>query len=784
MSVADRRSLINSKNGCFNCLRSGHRASQCTSSHRCKLCQKPHHTLLHHFQESDPNGKESTSNNSKTPSAPTASNVVSNAAATHHNPSLLMTCKVKVSSPDGNVVEARALLDSGANASLITERVKDSLKLSASKVHLNVSGLGGNTHGGKVNSIVNCCITPIHGKGAPIDITAVVTPKITVDLPTSKVYPSPTWTHLRGLKLADPTYSEPGRIDLLLGIDVYLSAMRQGRRTGPPGSPYALETDFGWVLGGCSGTPPTTTQATANLVINHSLCYSTDELLRKFWEMEEAPKSNDILATTPEEKEVLEHFENSYTRLPDGKFVVSLPRSSEVKPLGESRTQAVRRFCSLERSLCNKGKFQEVDTVIQEYLDLQHAEVVPQEDLHKDVSEVYYMPIHVVYKQSSTTTKVRAVFDASAKTASGHSFNDTLMVGPTVHPPLLDVILRFRTHQVALTTDISKMYRAVSLTQDDRDYHRFVWRKSPSDQLQDYRMTRVTFGVSASCFAANMAVKKNAQEFSSTYPLAAKVAQENFYVDDGLSGADGIDQAIHLRMELQQLFNQGGFTLRKWNSSEKSVLGAIPPELRESDEVLAISDAGSGVAKTLGISWNTRLDAFFLSTSDCQPTENVTKRLLLSDVSKIYDALGWFAPTTTKMKILLQKTWELNLQWDEQVPNHLLKEWESWRSELSILQSTSVPRCYYLKNEELTGIEIHGFCDASEDAYAAVVYLKSFYKSGKTHVALVMAKSKVAPIRRQSIPRLELCGAVLLARLLKHLSSVLDTAKKSTFCCS
>ena len=128
-------------------------------------------------------------------------------------------------------------------------------------------------------------------------------------------------------------------------------------------------------------------------------------------------------------------------------------------------------------------------------------------------------------------------------------------------------------------------------------------------------MTRVTFGVSASCFAANMAVKKNVQEFSSTYPLAAKVAQENFYVDDGLSGADGIDQAIHLRMELQQLFNQGGFTLCKWNSSEKSVLDAIPPELRESDEVLAISDAGSGVAKTLGISWNTRLDAFFLSTA-------------------------------------------------------------------------------------------------------------------------------------------------------------------------
>lgn len=156
-------------------------------------------------------------------------------------------------------------------------------------------------------------------------------------------------------------------------------------------------------------------------------------------------------------------------------------------------------------------------------------------ELQKDVQEVYYMPIHVVYKEASTTTKVRAVFDASAKTSSGTSLNDQLIVGPTVHPELVDVLLKFRTHRVALTTDISKMYRAVGLTPYDQHFHRFVWRKEPDQPLQDYKMTRVTFGVAASSFAANMSVQKNAQVLAQKYPLASRAAQESFYVDDGLT---------------------------------------------------------------------------------------------------------------------------------------------------------------------------------------------------------------------------------------------------------
>lgn len=136
-------------------------------------------------------------------------------------------------------------------------------------------------------------------------------------------------------------------------------------------------------------------------------------------------------------------------------------KRQNAKPLGELQSQAVRRFNSLERSLHSRSQFAKVNTVIQEYLELEHAEPVPEVDLNKPTREVFY--IHVVRKETSSTTNVRAVFDASAKSSSGISLNETFLVGPTVHPPLTDILLCFRSHRVALTTDVSKMCRAVGL---------------------------------------------------------------------------------------------------------------------------------------------------------------------------------------------------------------------------------------------------------------------------------------------------------------------------------
>ena len=148
-------------------------------------------------------------------------------------------------------------------------------------------------------------------------------------------------------------------------------------------------------------------------------------------------------------------------------------------------------------------------------------------------------------------------------TSTGISLNSILMVGSTVHPPLIDVSIRFRSHCIAMIADVSQMYRAILLTEADKDLHRFIWHIDPNQQLKDYWMTRITFGVSASSFIANMCVKQNAIDFGSLYPRAAKQVETSFYVNDYLGGADSHQEAMKLQGEMYFLFLKGVFFLRK-----------------------------------------------------------------------------------------------------------------------------------------------------------------------------------------------------------------------------
>ena len=208
-------------------------------------------------------------------------------------------------------------------------------------------------------------------------------------------------------------------------------------------------------------------------VATHQVALSSgNDILRKFWEMEEPPRSDSALSL--EERSIVQHFKGNHSRTPEGRFIVPLPKKPEAKPLGESRSQAVWRFLSLERSLHAKNQFEDFSTAMEEYFLMKHAELVPAPALGKPPQEVFYLPMHAVRKESSATTKLRIVFDASAKSSSGISLNDTLLVGPAVHPLLTDMLLQFRFHRVALITYVSKMYRAVELTEPDRDFHRFV----------------------------------------------------------------------------------------------------------------------------------------------------------------------------------------------------------------------------------------------------------------------------------------------------------------------
>ncbi len=229
--------------------------------------------------------------------------------------------------------------------------------------------------------------------------------------------------------------------------------------------------------------------------------------------------------------------------------------------------------------------------------------------------------------------------------------------------PIPDLFAMLTKGKLFSKLDLSQAYQQLPLDDISKEFgvinthkglFRFTRRNAP---LKDYPMTRVTFGVSASSFAANMSVKQNAQNFEHKFPLAAKVVEESVYVDDCLTSADDIEGAIFLYRQLLSLFDKGNFLLSKWNSSDSYVLDAIDPSLRDAHEVLSISE-GNEYTKTLGLEWNTTMDHFRLAVTNLSSPEGITKRMLVSNVAKVFDVLGWFSPTIIKVKILLQSSAE------------------------------------------------------------------------------------------------------------------------------
>lgn len=431
-----------------------------------------------------------------------------------------------------------------------------------------------------------------------------------------------------------------------------------------------------------------------------------------------------------------------------------------------------------------RKKLKPFQEVIQEYFDLKHAEPVPPEDLCRPPSEVYYMPMHAVIKESSTSTKLRVVFDASATTSSGVSLNDTLLIGPTVYPLLTNILMRFGMHKIVMTADITKMFRAIELDPMDRDLHRFVWRRTPQGEIKDYRMTRVTFGVTSSPFLATQTLQQIATNISVEYPEAAHALRNDFYVDDFIVGTPDVRQALKTQSQLQAVLTRHGLVLRKWRSNSKSVMAGIPPELHEK-ETDQEPYGQPHYLNTLGIRWNSHQDQFHISISQLTLPAVVTKRALTNDIAKTFDILGWFAPATITMKLLIQRLWEAKTDWDDQVPKEVQEEWTSWRDELPSLADQPIHR-HHFRNDRGSRreVQLHGFSDASTKGYAAVVYLRATYSHGPPSVALVRAKTKVAPLKGLTVPRLELCGAQLLAELITTVMNALDVTIEDVQCWS
>ncbi|XP_055922692.1 uncharacterized protein LOC129953468 isoform X1 [Eupeodes corollae] len=373
----------------------------------------------------------------------------------------------------------------------------------------------------------------------------------------------------------------------------------------------------------------------------------------------------------------------------------------------------------------------------------------------------FILPHHGIWKESRSTTKLRVVFDGSSKPVNSTSLNEELLPGPSLQNDLSSVILKWRKFLFVFTSDIEKMFRQIIVHPEETKFQRILWRPDTFSSLQLYELQTVTYGTTCAPYLSIKVLQQLANDEADNFPKGAEVLKNDIYVDDIISGADDISSAKTIQKQLKELLSSGGFNLRKWTSNCPELLSDLQPE--DCEFSFNLDDSNSSV-KALGLFWNPKYDYFFFKIS--LPMCNIfTKRTLLSDASKLFDPLGLLAPTTILAKIYFQQLWLEGIGWDDPLPHKLSSEWEQYRNNLSFLQTIKIPR--WLGTISSSSIEIHGFSDASNNAYSAVLYCRTHRPNGQIFVNIITAKTKVAPIKQISLPRLELCGAVLLAKLFK-----------------
>lgn len=645
------------------------------------------------------------------------------------------------------------MLDPGSQTSFITETAAQLLRLKRTSISTTITTLG-NSKREASKGMVSITIQSRSNPLFTVNVKALIMSKITSLLPSAS---TKNWKHINSLELADPYYYHPGNIDILLGADVSPEIMLEGLILGPTGTPMAQKTQLGWVISG-----KTTTQIEVQSYHNK---INIDDF-KQFWEIEETPSTKPL---NKEEEECEQIFVKTYRRNPEGRFIVTLPfKEPPEHQLGNSKCQAIQRFLQLEKRFQRYPEIsKQYKDVINEYLELGHMTAISESF---EPNSSYYLPHHSVIKESSTTTKMRVVFDASAKSTSGKSLNDILHVGPSIQQDLASIMLRWRKHKIIISADIEKMFRQIIIDHKDTQYQRIIWRESPLESLKCYELKTVTFGMASASYLAIRSLSQLAIESKDNFQLASKTILRDFYVDDLFTGADSVKEAIVLQRELTSILRGGGFELRKWISNSNEVLGEIPDKLREIN--FPLNFEFSQTVKTLGILYHPAIDCFQFKITQ-QPLQTPpTKRNMLSESSKLFDPLGWLAPVIVKVKILLQELWKEELEWDDILSGSILKEWLKLRQDLTNLETIKIPRWvgyhYGIK------AQIHGFCDASESAYAAVIYTRFLNSNGTINVNMLISKSKVAPIQTISLPRLELCAALLLAKLMKHTQESLE----------
>ncbi|XP_035907255.1 uncharacterized protein LOC118509982 [Anopheles stephensi] len=769
MAVKERWMKARALSLCFGCL-GKHNWRTCHNRPVCgrEGCTYRHHALLHGADEE----RGVSNGTSASVSVRDGGNNGGAVAESNHHQHALSSSNmlfrivpITVYGPTSTVTTF-AFLDEGSSMTLVDEDLAEELGVEGEVEPLCIRWTGDTTRVEAGSRRVNFKVGPV-GSAKSFAINSVRTvPKL--NLPRQSFVPDEgRWKHLKRLPVREYHDAEP---KVLIGLDNLRLMVPLRTIEGAAGDPIAVKTRLGWCI---YGKPM---KVECERLLHICECNNQAEILetmRKFYDLEQVGVVR-VVELDPDVRRAQHLLETTTVRI-GKRFESGLLWKADDIQLPSSIGMASRRFDCLEKRMERDGQLKlQVRRQIHDLLEKQYIhKATAQELAEADPKRIWYLPIGLVTNPNKPG-KVRLIWDAAAK-AQGISLNDVLLKGPDEVMSLPGVLFRFRLYAVATCADVKEMFLQIRLRKADKHAQRFLWRDDPAHELETYIVDVVTFGSTCSPATAQYVKNRNAKEHIEQFPRAVESILESTYVDDFLDSFGTVEEACQVAKEVREIFRNGGFELRNWSSNDLMVTKS----LGESDggTIKCLSSTGDDTERVLGMRWNPASDELGFCTRACTAVSGVltaeripTKREVLRCVMSLYDPLGLLAMFVIHGKILIQDLWRTGTQWDEEISSNQYRDWRRWVDLFQTIADIRIPRCYFTEAcmKTYENSEWHLFVDASQHAYACVLYLRIVDDTGEAQCTLVGGKAKVAPLKPLTIPKLELQACVLGARFLLY----------------
>ena len=742
-NVDDRKDTCKRFRFCFKCLLPGHLVYTCPSPIQCgyEECSGKHHRLLHGA--------------SLTPAYATNGHTYATNLQAHDNPKILLPI-VKVCINGTNTF---ALLDPGSSITLITNKLVKQLNLSGPRIDFSLQTV--NSRNDMLSQLISCSVRGYYESVTHSLYNCVSVPDLPAHNPEVASREIASYEHLKDIPW---TPAQRNQVDLLIGQDHTHLLLTHEYRLGKKGEPIAIKTPLGWAIQGPIASSMMLKRAAVNLCSLYKPPPEVYHDITRLWSFEHNDETK--TAWSQDDHFVFQMWEKEWTSV-NGRYQLPIPFKNPNVCFPNNRVQAQTRLQQTLRGLRKKGKFDSYKVEIDLMLEKGYAEHVPKSDLNRDDGKVFYLPHFPVYHPDKPL-KTRPVHDAAAE-YQGMSLNNQCYSGPNLTTPLVDVLTRFREYIEALGSDVTAMYLQLLIPVHQRDVLRFLWIDEDG-KLIELRMTRHIFGGIWCAASTTYAIRRAMKEAGASHVIS-KILEESMYVDDLLYSPPPHVLASQLAETIRALGESKNFCFVKWNGTPLEILNLIPTEFREKEDREIETDPNT---KTLGIRWNMTSDEFFYGKRYPLPNGSISKRTMLSLVASVYDPIGLISPLIIFGRIMLQRATRLKAGWDDSLPDDIVKPWVKWWNMLDDLPDIKFPRCIIGNMDPSLKIELHHFCDASENAFGTTAYARVVDHGGnQIHTALIRAKGKVAPTKGGTIPRLELCAGVEAVDLNSELLSQL-----------